>query len=216
MITPMEHNLCRRYGCEIPVGEGSFLCSSHIVKLQDMLDQVPEYLQALAPLELATSTPRGNTGGGSGTPGSRPPLNLHAWAIWVEMQSLPTRASDVAHHDPQAGATYKTVASLVAQAYNILDGPDEPVVDRMEAARRIHIAFPAPMTGAEICQQFEAWGIHITRPQLWKWVERGHLQSVGRATDGKTRLYTILGILTALQRTHPTPHPERKPHPIAS
>ncbi|MGO2634645.1 MAG: hypothetical protein ACTH9H_12950 [Galactobacter sp.] len=96
------------------------------------------------------------------------------------------------------------MASLVAQAYNILNGADEPTIDRQEAARRIHMEYPLPMTGAELCQWFGEAGITLTKPQIWKWVERGHLQSVGRAEDGKTRLYTVLGILTALQRTtHP-------------
>lgn len=202
MITPMDHNLCRRYGCEIPVSDDTYLCTSCIIDLQDMLDQVPEYLQALAPLQMATSAPRGNTGGGSHTPGSRPPLNLNAWAIWIDLHTLPTRASEVAHHDPDAGHTYKRVASLVHQAYNILNGPDEPVVDRLEAARRIHIAYPNPMTGTEICTQFQAWGIHITRPQLRKWVERGHLVSVGVDAATGAHMYTTLAILTAINRTH--------------
>ena len=207
MITPMDHNLCRRYGCEIPVGEDSFLCTSHIVELQDMLDQVPEYLRALAPLELATSTPRGNQGGSGGATGSRPPLNLHAWAVWVEMQSLPKRASEVAHHDPQAGATYKTVASLVAQAYNILNGAQEPDIDRIEAMERVSQSHPWIMTSDETCTLFESWGLpYINRSWLRRWIKIGKdednviLQTVGTDAETGSSLFTVRSILEAIIR----------------
>ena len=207
MIQPQDHNMCRRYGCEIPVGEDSFLCASHIVELQDMLDQVPEYLRALAPLEMATSTPRGNQGGSGGATGSRPPINLHAWAVWVEMQSLPKRASEVAHHDPQAGHTYKTVASLVTQAYNIINGPEEPIVDRMNAMDRISESCPWIMTSSEICNLFESWGMpEVNRSWLRRWIMIGKdegdiiLQTLGTDAATGSSLFTVRTILEAIIR----------------
>lgn len=208
MLSPQDHNICKRYGCEVPVGDKQYLCGNHLTKLADMLDTLPEYLTALSPIELATSTPLPQQGGGGHHAGSRPPINLSAWCVWIELtQYKNTRAYDIAYKDPNAGHTYKTIASLVNQAHQILNGTPEQTTDRMEAARRIAFAYPNAMSGTEICEHFNTWGIPLTRPQLWKWVERGHLQSVGRGPDGKTQLFTVLGILTALERTR---HAERQ------
>jgi hypothetical protein len=208
MLTPMDHNLCRRYGCEIPVGEGSFLCASHIVKLQDMLDQVPEYLQALAPLQMATNAPRGGQGrSGSGT-GSRPPFNLAAWSTWIELQPYAnTRAHHIAHHDPDAGRTYKTVASLTSQAYNFINGPEEPTIDRVAAMIRISESHPWIMTSDETCALFESWGMpEINRSWLRRWKMIGKdegqviLESVGTDAATGSSLFTVRSIFEALIR----------------
>lgn len=204
MITPQQitRNLCTRYGCDTPVGDQQYLCQDHIIKLDTMINAVPGLIRDLNPHDVAIkSALSGGIGGGTSS-GSRPPFNIHQWSVWIELQCLPQRAHTVAYNDPGAGYVYATTKRVIDQAEQLLDGDDEEAIDLLAARRRIHVEYPEHHTAAEIVELFGKWGITITRPQLRKWVERGHLMSVGTAEDGRSSLFTVLGILTALERTH--------------
>lgn len=200
MIQPQDHNVCRRYGCSVPVGDQQYLCAEHIVKLDDMLRRVPELIRDINPHDVTIKSGLSGSNGGGTDSGSRAPFNLHQWSVWLDLQHLPKRAHTVAYNDPGAGTVYAETRWVIAQADQILDPEDETPVDIRTARWRIHIEHPTPMTAAEIVHQFHDWGIEITRPQIRKWVEREHLMSVGTAEDGRSSLFTVLGILTAMER----------------
>lgn len=198
----MIENLCRRTGCQTPIPTDRYLCTNCTIDLDDMLQRVPDLLAALNPHHVSIrSGLAGGTGGNTST-GSKPPFNLHQWSIWIELQGLPHRAHDVATRYTTAASVFTTTQRVIGEADKILNANEDQPVDIREARWRIHVEHPNPMTARQLITQFADWGVTITRPQIWKWVERGHLMSVGTAEDGRSSLYTVLGILTALERAH--------------
>lgn len=198
----MTENLCRRTGCQTPIPADRYLCTACTIELDDMLRRVPELIRDTNPHDIAIKSGLSGGVGGGTTTGSKPPFNLHQWSVWNELQGLPQRAHDVATRYTTAAAVFTTTQRVVGLADQLLDGYVEQPVDIREARWRIHVEYPTPMTARTLIDLFADWGVTITRPQIWKWVERGHLMSVGTAEDGRSSLYTVLGIITALERAH--------------
>lgn len=198
----MTENLCRRTGCQTPIPADRYLCTTCTIELDDMLRRVPNLIRDTNPHDIAIKSGLSGGVGSSTSSGSKPPFNLHQWSVWIELQGLPQRAHDVATRYTTAASVFTTTQRVVGQADQLLDGYVEHPIDIREARWRIHVEHPEHHTAAEIVELFSGWGVTITRPQLRKWVERGHLMSVGTAEDGRSSLFTVLGILTALGRTH--------------
>lgn len=158
------------------------LCALCINSLQQWIDKIPGYLVELPAAiyrldNVRPTTPDG--GGGSGTSGSREPINLDAYQIRENLLTVNANAETYAD-DKFAAGIAETIRLWVSNAEKIISGPEPEYVDHNEIRQRVEKAAPPMPTRKLVPWLRENARIALTGKDIRNWAQRGKLTPASR------------------------------------
>lgn len=103
-----------------------YLCTTCIVELDALLEDVPVLVRFLdGPITRTSVTRNPGSGGGGGHPGSTPAINLDALLLKAWLCQLPGRAHAAAMDNPKAGEVLYMARIWVQQGRDLVWGPED-------------------------------------------------------------------------------------------
>lgn len=104
-----------------------YLCTTCIVELAELLDDVAPILLLIDGAFHGTSVTRspGSSGGGGGVASSRPAMNVDAYLLKAWLNQLPTSAHAEAMDNPTAGQTLYMAREWISSGRDLVWGPED-------------------------------------------------------------------------------------------
>lgn len=162
-----------------------YLCTTCIIELDDLLQQVPKLVAALDPSILAWSVTKQPGANGetrnTNKAGSQAPYNIDVDQLRSWLAGLVgLRAHDIAANYPTAEQYLFMARMWVDRANSVTHGPDIPEINHEGNTARVKEIAP-PMTTRQLLPWLRANArIAITSMDIRNWARRGHLNPVER------------------------------------
>ncbi len=184
---------CTVETCDRPTQE--HLCAECVTELQDAYDQIPPLLPVLEAISRNEDVAFGQptAGGRGGATGSRPPMNLSAYQLHVNLrQALVFTPSEYATHDDGAWSKWM-IEDQVKRADVMVNGEkeDKPTPDYV--AYRLRDIHPMPVKHL-LPWLAEKTGIRLNKQNIKDWARRGKLE---RRNDSGHPTYAPADVLAA-------------------
>lgn len=102
-----------------------YLCTTCIVELAELLDDVSPILQLMDGAFYGTSVTRNPGAGGGGVASSKPAMNIDAFLLRAWLNQLPASAHAEAMDNPTAGRTLYMAREWIAAGRDLVWGPED-------------------------------------------------------------------------------------------
>lgn len=169
---------CTGGGCTKPTAH--YLCDDCTTSLAKTMSDIPRLIQVLNLISTNIEkafTQKAARGGGGGKAGSKPPMNLNAYqlALNLNMALAYTPHQYATHQDGAWSKQY--IEHQVTAAKLLVDG--EPETTRTEWETRLKLQGVQPMPARHLIPWFkEKLGVTIHAETLKKWGQRGQVKRV--------------------------------------
>lgn len=169
-----------------------YLCTTCIIELDDLLQQVPMLIVALDPGILAWKVTKQPGANGetrnTNKAGSQAPMNVDVDLLrdWLKT-IIGHRAYDIAANYPDAGHWLHMIRMWVDKANAVTHGPEEiKPRDTAEIRQRMVREVPDHLSTNQLLQWLKVtYGIKIHPATIWRWARNGNItrtNEIGRPT----------------------------------
>ncbi|GAA2545791.1 hypothetical protein HD598_002151 [Neomicrococcus aestuarii] len=189
---------CTGGGCDKPTTH--YLCGDCTTSLAKTMSDIPRLIEVLKLISTNIEkafTQKAARGGGGGKAGSKPPMNLNAYQLALNLNmALAYTPHQYATH--QDGAWSKQYIESQAKAAKLLvDG--EPEVTRTEWETRLKLQGVQPMPARHLIPWFkEKLGVTIHAGTLRQWV---FLKKIQKIETGGHPAYDPVEVLKEYERS---------------
>ena len=159
-----------------------YLCTTCIIELDDLLQQVPKLVAALDPSILAWSVTKQPGANGetrnTSKAGSQAPMNIDVDLLRDWLKTLiGHRAHDLAANYPTAAQYLHMARMWVDRANTVTHGAEEVAPrDTAEIRQRMVREVPDSLSTKDLLHWLKVThGLKIHPATIWKWAGRGHI-----------------------------------------